>query len=176
MKYEDLIREDGILLKFVMREGRSYELCLSAVENNPKAIRYVPSEVVDDAMLEMVFDAGEPYIKMIPQESMTEYAITTIKYQYPHIAIEKGIAPLILDGGAEREYLDDEYFDCLFNQGEKVLLHLPTEYLTQYAVDKIKATYPKLACDMDLMEVVLDQESLQTYYHALSIINDEVSL
>ncbi|MCK4083750.1 hypothetical protein HCY52_07965 [Acinetobacter radioresistens] len=176
MKYEDLIREDGILLKFINREGRSYELCLVAVENNPKAIRYVPPEIVDDAILELVFDAGESYIKMIPQESMTDYAITTIKYQYPHIAIEKGIAPLISDGGAEREYLDDDYFDCLFNQGDKVLLNLPTEYLTPYAVEKIKATYPKLACDMDLMDVVLDQESLQTYYHALDIINGEVSL
>lgn len=174
MKHEELIRQNGILLNFVKPEFRTYELCYCAVENNAKAIKYVPAEHIDDAILEMVFDAGEQFIRMVPKSSLTDCAMNTIKYQYPHIAIDMGIAPMIIDGCDEREYIRNDYFDCLFSQGESVLMCLPTEYLNKYAVNKIKAAYPKLACDMDLLDIVLDEESLATYHHALRIISDDL--
>lgn len=173
MNHEDLIRQNGILLKFLLPENRTYEICYVAVENNPKAIKYVPIHQVDDAIMDMVFEAGESFIRLIPRELLTEYASATIKHQYPDIAIQMGIAPFIVDGSEEREYLEDSYFDCLFNSGQHVLERIPVEFLNKYAVKKIKDSYPKLACEMDLYDVVLDDESMKTYNQALQIIFEE---
>lgn len=175
MNHEQLIRQNGILLKFINVENRTYEICYCAVENNPKAIKYVPAHLVDDAILELVFDAGESFIKHIPRIVLSEFAYQTIKYQYPHIAIEMGIAPMIYDGAEERQYIDNDYFDCLFNQGEGLLMLIPTEFFNNYAIGRIKAAYPKLACDLDLLDVVLDAESTQTYMYALQIIAEEAN-
>lgn len=175
MNHEEFIRQNGILLKFIKAKYRSYEICYCAVENNPKAIKYVPQHLVDDAILDLVFDAGENFIKYIPRIFLSEFAYQTIKYQYPHIAIEMGIAPMIYDGAEERQYIDNDYFDSLFDQGKSLLKLIPTDFLNNYAIGRIKAAYPQLACDMDLVDVVLDIESTQTYMYALQIIAEEAN-
>lgn len=174
MKHKNLINEDGILLKFINRAERSYDLCYMAVEKNPKAIQFVPAEVVDDSILELVFNAGEKFIKLIPAELLTGYARETIKYEYPHIALNFGLVPMILDGGAEREYVDETYFNFLLKRGEKYVAQLPVELLTPGSVHKLKDVYPSLAVMLGLCEVFLDEESMETYHRALQIINSPV--
>lgn len=82
-----LLKRNGIFLKFIKADMRDYVMCATAVYSNPVAIKYVPSEHIDDEIMEHVINAGEKYVDLIPQEYLTEYHFHLIRNLYPYANI-----------------------------------------------------------------------------------------
>lgn len=86
MKYEVDVATNGLLLGFIKPEDRDYGLCYKALENNPKSIQFVPLDIIDDEILEIVIRSGEQFVKAIPKEALSEYATALIDNLYPYTA------------------------------------------------------------------------------------------
>lgn len=158
---------NGILLGQIDEKDRSYALCFDAILNNPKAIKYVPHNVVDDEMLDVIFNAGEKYIRIIPKAILTSYAISKIKFQYPDIGIEMGLVPLC-DG-----HIDTNFLNFLLINGEQYLGRLKPEFFTDHAIEVIKLSYPSYAIEHNLFkehEMMLIGQYKEAYLKAKKIV------
>lgn len=80
----ELLRKNGIFLKFIKAEMRDYVMCATAVYSNPVAIKYIPQEHIDDEIMEHVILAGEKYVDLIPTEYLSEYHLHLIGNLYPY--------------------------------------------------------------------------------------------
>ena len=80
----NLLRRNGIFLKFIKADMRDYVMCATAVYSNPVAIKYIPPEHIDDEIMEHVIRSGEKYVDLIPTEYLSEYHFYLIRSLYPY--------------------------------------------------------------------------------------------
>lgn len=83
----NLLRKNGIFLKFIKPELRDYVMCATAVYSNPVAIKYIPAEHIDDEIMEHVINAGEKYVDLIPTEFLSDYHLYLIRSIYPYAKV-----------------------------------------------------------------------------------------
>lgn len=83
----NLLKRNGIFLKFIKAEMRDYVMCATAVYSNPVAIKYIPPEHIDDEIMEHVINAGEKYVDLIPTEYLSEYHLYLIRSLYPYAKV-----------------------------------------------------------------------------------------
>lgn len=83
----NLLKRNGIFLKFIKADMRDYVMCATAVYSNPVAIKYIPPEHIDDEIMEHVIHAGEKYVDLIPTEYLSEYHLYLIRSLYPYAKV-----------------------------------------------------------------------------------------
>ncbi|WP_436658835.1 hypothetical protein [Acinetobacter sp. P1(2025)] len=88
------LKENGLFLKYVADKDKDYVMCATAVFENPRAIQYVPSELVDDVLLEHVIKSGQEYIELIPDGCFSPHAEHLVERMYPHYICDQNFTSL----------------------------------------------------------------------------------
>ena len=70
--YKDIVSEDGLNLKKVPENKKTYELCLEACKQNGLAIRFVPKKLLTDTLCQTAFDENPLAFVYMPDKFKTK--------------------------------------------------------------------------------------------------------